>query len=934
MQFRSRNSVHSVGSYLRLYLLLSMALLTLTLAPNTKAAITDFSIVKTDGITSVTPSSTVNYLITITNNGIDASTAILTDPAAAGLNKIAVACGTTPGVCVTPPTIANLQAGFTTPSIPLGGTYQLRVTTTVTASSGSVANTATVTAPAGTTDTNSANNSSTDTDTLLSLATPNSTPTVCTAYHQYDIDNSNLPARAATDDLPRTLIASGGGNRNLQNLTATYAFTQNTALDGTVGPVNTTVLTSPWTGQALRPIIFNGFVGIATSTSDFKLVITLSQAVEGIGFMIGDIDQSGGSEGLTSVVFKDAAGGSVPLIPTSLPVNISDTGSSYYLGSNLTPMGANGALSTQGGNVSTGALSNYVIYQISSNQKVKTIEIEFGNSGMVFSSLWYTDCYDFGDTPANGSTGILSGATTYGETGSHRMHPNLYLGSLPDQELVHQGSVTASGDDTTGSDDENGVSNFPALNTGDESYSLNVLTTNTSGNPARVVGWIDFNRNGVFDSNEATTSSVANGTNNKITALTWASLPSTIQAGASFVRLRLTTDSSIATGTASTSQPNGTALDGEVEDYPITIENSGFSIAGKVYHDTNVNGVNNNETGLKNITLVLYDTAANTCRSTKTAADGSYHFSQVQPAAANNYIVYEAAAENLPIPSVCPPVKADPNGFVSTTPNDVAITVSAADVSGVDFGDVQNPSFTLEHSQAILPDSTVTYPHIFSTTANGTVNFSLANSADPANLAWNVILYRDTSCNSELDTADTPLTGSVAMSAGDTLCLLAKVLSPANASSGASHTLAITSQFTFGNGSLIAAPVEQTRTDLTRTNAGTTTSPIDGAGKLKLSKSVWNVTRNIDGELASPGETLRYSIIYENIGHGMLDELMVQDSVPAFTQLVSGSQQCGTLPLGLFTCTSTSNGNAIAWTLEGQVQPGAQGKLFFDVTIK
>lgn len=1232
MQFFSRTLKPSACSHLRLILLAFITMLTLTLAPQTQAATTDFSIVNTDGVVSVTPSSSINYLITITNNGSDASTAILTDPAATGLNKTIVACGTTPGVCVTPPTIANLQAGFTTPNIPLGGTYQLRVTTTVTASSGSVANTATVTAPIGTTDPNNANNTSTDTDIIadygdapsdlsstdpvltqiynvlnansgaahiltpgvrlgasinsevdgqptlaansdtgddgvsfptmpdgksifylgetntltvnastngylsvwfdwnengvwdtaeqvandlpittgnntLPIAVGNSVPQgskyarfrFCTSTNTcntasgvaangevedyrldylalrdtgnkcnalidggfeqgvsgttYGLYNENsIPGWATTPDMPsgwgfaqRNTIeiwanGFGGGGPGVPSQEGSYFAEINAYVNGTLYqdltlPPNTTVTWSFWhrgragtdtmnvligtpsaviqllpssvqgtmsspstawvfyTGSYTVPagqyVTRFGFHAVSTATGDpsvgnfidniqlgleckdhadapntyqtsnsnngayhqfmdnpnLYLGTQPDREVDGIPSINANGDDANGTDDENSVssfpaLFSTQTSYSIRATATNttgqaatllgwIDFNgngIFDTNEAAMVnvpnGSNNATVNLNwsGLSGIQVGqtyarlrltsdlNVATGSLATSKPYGVAGNGEVEDYTFTIAQS------------YDFSDAPAS-----------YGEP-AHAIIAGIHLGANPpDAENSALASANASSDDSTSTDDEDGVSNFPTLSTGDPSYSLNVLTTNTSGSAARLVGWIDFNRNGVFDSNEAASANVANGVTNKITALTWASLPSTTQAGASFLRLRLTTDNNIATGTASTSQPEGAAANGEVEDYPLTINHRGFTLSGKVYHDTNVNGANNSEAGLKTITMVLHDMTANTCRSTQTAADGSYRFSQV---ATGNYRVYEAAAESLPQPSTCPPLTADPNGFLSTTPNYVDVTVSTASVNGVDFGDVQKPSFTLEHSQTILPGSTVIYPHIFSTAANGSVNFSLTESANPSNLDWNVLLYRDASCNSDLDAGDTPLTGSVAVSAGDTLCLLAKVLSPTNTSTGASHTVAITSHFTFGNGSLLTSPVEQTRTDITHTNAGTPTSPIDGAGKLKLSKSVWNVTRNIAGDVALPGETLRYTLTYENIGQGVLDELIVQDSVPAFTQLVGSSQQCGVLPLGVFACTPTVTGDALAWALAGELQPGAQGELFFEVSIK
>jgi hypothetical protein len=541
---------------------------------------------------------------------------------------------------------------------------------------------------------------------------------------------------------------------------------------------------------------------------------------------------------------------------------------------------------------------------------------------LVFS---FANCWDYGDAPTSGSSyGISSHAVTNGGN-------TLSIGTGVDAEAAAWVSTNAEGDNLSGVNDENSLSSFPSLSTSSRQYSLSLPVSNASGSTARLVGWIDFNRNGAFDTNEAATINVANGANNKTIGLTWKNLPSTMQTGTTYLRLRLTTDPSIATGTASTSQATGLAFDGEVEDYALTISNGGVSVSGTVYHDLNVDGTQQTEPGIGQVTIVLYDNTNNTCRSTQTNAQGQYRFDQV---AAGNYTVYEAAAEALPQPNTCPPVGADLNAYLSSTPNNQALTVSTASINGLDFADVQKPQFTLEHSQTTLPGATVTYPHRFTALADGTVSFSLADGADPANLTWDVVLYVDTNCNAALEGGDTELNSAFLMTAGQSLCLIAKVLAPSNVSSGASHILEITSSFTFGDGSRISTPVTQTRTDLTRTSAGSPTGGfVDGAGKLKLSKAVWNVTRNIQGDVALPGETLRYLISYENIGNGSLDELAVQDRVPEFTSL-TGVPQCGTTPPELTLCSPMVGGLDLEWVFTGKFLPESQGQVFYDVLVE
>ncbi|WP_026220975.1 GEVED domain-containing protein, partial [Thiofilum flexile] len=174
-------------------------------------------------------------------------------------------------------------------------------------------------------------------------ATPNTTATACTAYRQYAVDDiSAIPLKSAGTTLPISFTASGG-TRNPQGLTATYAFAASGSSGGTAGRTSSATLTSPWTSSSWSPVEFSSTPTTPSSSASYNLVITLSQAMEGVGIMIGDIDKSAGStgaaEGVARVMFKDAAGGVVPLTQSTLPVNTTATTSNYYLGSNLLAYG-------------------------------------------------------------------------------------------------------------------------------------------------------------------------------------------------------------------------------------------------------------------------------------------------------------------------------------------------------------------------------------------------------------------------------------------------------------------------------------------------------------------------------------------------------------------------------------------------------------------
>ncbi|PWJ59381.1 putative secreted protein (Por secretion system target) [Dyadobacter jejuensis] len=167
---------------------------------------------------------------------------------------------------------------------------------------------------------------------------------------------------------------------------------------------------------------------------------------------------------------------------------------------------------------------------------------------------------DLGDAPDSYITLLNTGGP------SHILSQDLLLGQNVDAEDDGQPTSTANGDDTTDSpDDEDGLTAIPPLGTSYTAYSLNVAVTNTTGADATLSGWVDFNRNGVFNSGERAQATVPNGANSA--TLNWTGL-SGLSAGQTYIRLRLASD---AAEVANPSGDSGSASNGEVEDYPLTI---------------------------------------------------------------------------------------------------------------------------------------------------------------------------------------------------------------------------------------------------------------------------------------------------------------------------------------------------------------------------
>jgi hypothetical protein len=186
------------------------------------------------------------------------------------------------------------------------------------------------------------------------------------------------------------------------------------------------------------------------------------------------------------------------------------------------------------------------------------------NAGGNARAVLCWDVSDYGDAPATYDVGTPA---------SHLLSssPSVYLGAIaPDGESAAQPNVAANGDNTSDTSDEDAFTTLPNVPT-TGSYSLNnIPVKNTSVTAATLHAWIDFNKDGVFQASEYTSVSIpANATTAN---LNWASIPTGTTAGSTYARFRITTDTlSDDTATTEDERSFGSASDGEVEDYAITI---------------------------------------------------------------------------------------------------------------------------------------------------------------------------------------------------------------------------------------------------------------------------------------------------------------------------------------------------------------------------
>ena len=171
---------------------------------------------------------------------------------------------------------------------------------------------------------------------------------------------------------------------------------------------------------------------------------------------------------------------------------------------------------------------------------------------------------DYGDAPDSYGTLQASGGP------SHLVVEGVYIGTKPsgDTDGFVDGVDDSGG---TAGDDSNddGVASFPLLTDVTTTYSITVSATSINGSASNLIGWIDFDGDGGFQSDEASNvATVSSGSFESNTTLTWNNIGGSgpdIALGDTFVRLRITNSSITSANTG------GYFASGEVEDHPISV---------------------------------------------------------------------------------------------------------------------------------------------------------------------------------------------------------------------------------------------------------------------------------------------------------------------------------------------------------------------------
>lgn len=158
---------------------------------------------------------------------------------------------------------------------------------------------------------------------------------------------------------------------------------------------------------------------------------------------------------------------------------------------------------------------------------------------------------------------------------NHTIVSSSYLGGVPDSEIAQATPLDGTGDDATGTDDEDGVTFNNGTGGGSMVLaSVSSATTNTLTITPSTTGffsfWVDYDFNGTFDAAEQVFNDQAVTAGSQ--TLTF-SVPTTAVPGLSYARARFSTLAGQANSATSA------ANDGEVEDYAIKIQKTGTPLS-------------------------------------------------------------------------------------------------------------------------------------------------------------------------------------------------------------------------------------------------------------------------------------------------------------------------------------------------------------------
>ena len=157
------------------------------------------------------------------------------------------------------------------------------------------------------------------------------------------------------------------------------------------------------------------------------------------------------------------------------------------------------------------------------------------------------------------------------------------------------------------------------------------------------------------------------------------------------------------------------------------------------------------------------------------------------------------------------------------------------------------------------------------------------------------------------------------VTAGQQICIINKVSVPAGAAIGISDITTVDAYFTSGT---LASELSV---------FDTTTIGAVSAGLV--------LTKAVDKATARGGDTVTYTLTYQNNSNASLASIVINDATPSYTTFVSASCVVPpALPAAITACTITAAPavgavGTIKWTLTGTLSPASTGKVEYKVIV-
>lgn len=259
----------------------------------------------------------------------------------------------------------------------------------------------------------------------------------------------------------------------------------------------------------------------------------------------------------------------------------------------------------------------------------------------------------------------------------------------------------------------------------------------------------------------------------------------------------------------------------------------------------------------------------------------------------------------------------DSGGTFNDALEHMEITLSDENINGVDIALV--PPSTLNANVEVVSGAgkRIFTSHRFTAGSAGSLTLT-STPATTLPTGWNSVLYNDANCNGTWDDGEGVINAAIALDASTVYCVLQKIFISASAQEGAQARWDIDATFQLNN------TISETLNnyDLVRISERY-------AGALLLVKAV-------DKTTALPGETLQYTIEYENTGSEPIFNLIIYDHTPAFT--VFDNSDCNNdLGEGLTSCDAVlptlGDAGALQWMFSDSLGSSAKGSLQFNVVI-